>query len=126
MNQYTENCSVCDKEIPINEVFVFERKVYCRTHYTEAVNESLNKPVNFKVIPDFDIVQKPEHYHMYDMDTLTFLEQGFPPYVLRGFCTGSIIKYLQRYEFKNGMEDLKKAQFYMNKLVELEDKKSPQ
>lgn len=60
----------------------------------------------------------PEHYHRYDMDTITFLKQGFPPEVYKGFCIGNVIKYTQRYELKNGQEDLDKAAFYQKELVE--------
>lgn len=56
------------------------------------------------------------------MDTISFLEQGFKPEVLKGFCVGSAIKYIQRYELKNGLEDLKKARFYIDKLIEIMEK----
>lgn len=36
---------------------------------------------------------------------------------LEALCTGNIIKYLWRYENKNGLEDLKKASWYLNKLI---------
>ena len=39
-----------------------------------------------------------------------------------GFCVGSIIKYVQRYDLKNGVEDLKKARFYLDTLIELKEK----
>ena len=39
------------------------------------------------------------------------------PDQFRGYLKGNIIKYLWRYEWKNGLEDLKKAQFYMNRMV---------
>lgn len=70
----------------------------------------------------FDNVEKPKHYHSYKMDTLTFLKNGFPKEVLEGFCVGSIIKYVQRYDLKNGVEDLKKARFYLDTLIELKEK----
>jgi hypothetical protein len=38
---------------------------------------------------------------------------------LEPFCSANIIKYVFRYKKKNGLEDLKKAQFYLNKLIEL-------
>ena len=42
------------------------------------------------------------------------------------FLEGNIIKYVTRYKKKNGMEDLKKAQWYLNKLIETyEVKKEP-
>ena len=34
------------------------------------------------------------------------------------YLQGNIIKYLWRYRYKNGVEDLKKAQWYLNKLIE--------
>lgn len=35
-----------------------------------------------------------------------------------GFAEGNIIKYVTRYKDKNGVEDLKKARWYLNKLIE--------
>lgn len=34
-----------------------------------------------------------------------------------GFNLGNIIKYLWRADHKNGMEDLKKAQWYLNDMI---------
>lgn len=39
-----------------------------------------------------------------------------------GFAEGNIIKYVTRYKDKNGVEDLKKARWYINKLIEIEEK----
>ena len=36
---------------------------------------------------------------------------------LESFCAGNVIKYTYRYKEKNGLEDLKKAQWYLNKLI---------
>ena len=36
------------------------------------------------------------------------------------FLEGNIIKYVTRYEEKNGLEDLKKASWYLNRLIELD------
>ena len=40
------------------------------------------------------------------------------------YLQGNIVKYLWRYRYKNGVEDLKKAQWYLNKLIEVCDDKS--
>ena len=37
------------------------------------------------------------------------------------FLEGNVVKYVTRWRHKNGLEDLKKAQWYMNKLVEVND-----
>lgn len=34
------------------------------------------------------------------------------------FLEGNIIKYITRYKYKNGLEDLMKAQWYLAKLIE--------
>lgn len=117
-------CSVCDEELNINQVFHFEGVRYCRDHFIEANNkvDSSVKDLLTDDLGEFNPVQKPKHYHTYDMDTLEFLEYGFPPRILKGFCTGSVIKYTQRYELKNGLEDLEKAKFYLEKLIELSKK----
>lgn len=36
-----------------------------------------------------------------------------------GFCAGNVIKYVARYNHKgNPLEDLKKAQWYLNRLIQ--------
>ena len=39
-----------------------------------------------------------------------------------GYLEGNIIKYISRWKDKNGIEDLKKAQHYLQKLIETHDK----
>ena len=38
----------------------------------------------------------------------------------RGYFVGCITKYVERYHKKNGVEDLKKARHFLDKLIELE------
>lgn len=35
-----------------------------------------------------------------------------------GYLEGNVIKYVSRYKNKNGLEDLKKARHYLDKLIE--------
>ena len=37
-----------------------------------------------------------------------------------GFLEGNIVKYVTRYRNKNGVEDLRKAEFYLRMLIERE------
>ena len=41
-----------------------------------------------------------------------------------GFCEGSIIKYTCRYKQKGGIEDLKKAIWYIERLITIEEEKN--
>jgi len=38
-----------------------------------------------------------------------------------GFFEGNIVKYVVRWRVKNGVEDLKKARHYLDKLIELQE-----
>lgn len=42
---------------------------------------------------------------------------------VESFCTGNALKYLCRWNSKNGLEDLKKAQWYINKLIDIKEEK---
>lgn len=39
-----------------------------------------------------------------------------------GYLEGNIVKYVSRWKDKGGIEDLKKAQHYLQKLIETHDK----
>lgn len=68
-----------------------------------------------------DKVNHPAHYTAGEIEVIDMIEaMGDGP----AFCRGNIIKYLSRYKLKNGIEDLKKAQWYMARLVKIEEAKS--
>ncbi len=63
-----------------------------------------------------DNVNEPLHYTQGSIEVLDYIiAKDF------NFLEGNIIKYISRYKFKNGIEDLKKAQFYLNKLIDEEE-----
>ena len=58
----------------------------------------------------------PNHYKRGDIEVIDFiLDQNF------NYLEGNIIKYVSRYKDKNGLEDLKKAQWYLKRLTETLD-----
>ena len=40
-----------------------------------------------------------------------------------GYFAGNIVKYVSRYQDKGGLDDLKKAAHYLQKLIEIEEQK---
>lgn len=38
-----------------------------------------------------------------------------------GYLEGNVVKYVSRYKEKNGLEDLKKARHYLDKLIETQE-----
>ena len=49
------------------------------------------------------------------------MEEALGSDVVKGFCIGNAFKYLYRAKRKNGLEDLKKAQWYLNRVISMED-----
>ena len=64
-----------------------------------------------------DSVNHPAHYTRGGIECLDAIEASLTPEQYRGYLKGNIIKYLWRYEWKNGLEDVEKAQFYLNRLL---------
>lgn len=70
-----------------------------------------------------DNVNKPVHYQgkIECIDCIESATDGLQG--IEAFCTGNAIKYLYRWKKKNGIEDLKKAKWYIDKLLnEIRDK----
>jgi hypothetical protein len=61
-----------------------------------------------------DLINKPPHYLQGKIECIDYiLDQDF------GYLAGQIIKYVTRYRHKGTpVADLKKAQFYLNRLIE--------
>ena len=69
-----------------------------------------------------DNVNHPAHYMSNTgLETIDVIEAFTYDLVgLEAVCTANVIKYICRWKHKNGVEDLKKAQWYLNKLIEKE------
>lgn len=69
---------------------------------------------------------KPDHYHPEDDSGIhchhAQLAQMGAEYMV-GYHWGNIIKYVWRWQRKNGVEDLRKAAEHIRMLIELEEKK---
>jgi hypothetical protein len=64
-----------------------------------------------------DKVNHPEHYTHGGIETIDYLQAKMTQEQFEGYLVGNILKYVSRYPHKNGIEDLRKAQWYLNKLV---------
>lgn len=67
-----------------------------------------------------DNVNHPSHYTTGKIEVIDFIEDnlqdGFEYYL-----AGNILKYICRYKHKNRVEDLKKASWYLDKLVKIKE-----
>ena len=59
-----------------------------------------------------------QHYKGFKIEPLQYIEEN-----QIGFHEGNIIKYVSRWRQKDGLDDLKKAKFYIERLIELVEKR---
>lgn len=68
----------------------------------------------------FSLVDHPKHYVQGKYEVIDIILEAvkdLPPQ--QAVCVANIIKYILRYHYKNGLQDVKKAQWYMNKLINI-------
>lgn len=67
--------------------------------------------------PEHDAVNHPNHYCKGGVECLDAIKAALGD-KYEGFLAGNVLKYVYRYPDKNGVEDCKKARFYLDKLIE--------
>lgn len=137
---YERYCTTCgdykekwEKEEVSNNVFVNNK---CKSEYKSCTNCTYSGTPSYKYpccscdsdkshwvhiggdkigdntkTPDNPL--SPYHYSHLKIQPIDFITENN-----LGFCEGNILKYVCRWNYKNGVEDLKKAQVYLNKLIE--------
>ncbi len=60
----------------------------------------------------------PDHYKRGGIETFDYIQAKSMSY-----AQGNVIKYVSRYQYKNGLEDLQKAMWYLHKLIIEEEAK---
>ena len=70
-----------------------------------------------------DMVSHPKHYTQGGIECIDALKAAtVGKRGIEAVCVANVIKYLWRYEKKNGIEDIRKAKFYIERLLkELEE-----
>lgn len=70
-----------------------------------------------------DNINHPNHYTAGKVECIDALEAATEGLTgIKAVCTGNAIKYLWRWSRKGGVEDLKKANFYINHLIKILEK----
>lgn len=59
----------------------------------------------------------PTHYKG-TIECIDAIESTMSKEAYRGYLKGNVLKYMWRYEKKNGVEDLQKAEWYLKRLIE--------
>jgi len=76
-------------------------------YYTDTVKaevDVVNKPIHYNQNGSMECIQAIEAL-------ITTMDQKY------AYHAGAILKYLWRFEYKNGLEDLEKAEWYLQRLI---------
>ncbi len=68
-----------------------------------------------------DNVNHPSHYKTGKYECINVMEEVFGKEAVMNFCICNVFKYFYRSSRKNGIEDLRKAQNYLNKYFEIQE-----
>ena len=64
-----------------------------------------------------DVIDKPEHYNKGGIEAIDYIKQQLGK-DFSAYCEGNVHKYIHRYKYKNGVEDLRKARVYLEWLIQ--------
>lgn len=97
-------------------------KIGLRVSLADDIVTEKNKSSINEIKPD--MVCHPPHYNQGGIECIDAIKSAtVNKRGIEAVCVANIVKYIWRYEAKNGLEDVRKAQFYLNRLIkELEDK----
>ena len=88
---------------------------------TEFVVSEYVEP--FVSVEDSDPVNRPSHYTAGGIECIDAIKASMSTEAFLGFLKGNVQKYMWRYEKKVApVEDLKKAQWYLSKLIEEQER----
>lgn len=68
-----------------------------------------------------DTVNHPSHYTDGGIEAIEAIEAQLTAEEFRGYLKGNIAKYIWRERYKGGTESLKKARWYLDRLIDLDE-----
>lgn len=119
-----ENFIAWAKTLPYAEELLFydlentKAKEESKTSKAVATNISATESPTEKT--KYDSVNSPSHYASGGIECIDAMVAAYGVEAVKDFCKCNAFKYQWRFDKKNGDEDVRKAQWYQNKLMELE------
>lgn len=69
-----------------------------------------------------DKVNHPSHYADTKIEVIKYIQDKLSSEQFEGYCVGNVLKYVSRYRKKGGVEDLKKAEWYLKRIIKQKEK----
>ena len=107
----------CLMNKPVTKAEDIKESIYKNTITGALYHPNDHNLMDKQMFPKEDTVNHPPHYNKGGLEAIDYIEQqledGFADYL-----EGNVLKYIHRWRYKNGIEDLKKAEWYLKKLIE--------
>lgn len=121
----TDQCGYdLDMDEYINHIGIIEEKHYSKNMYRVHFSDNWwwypASLIEQHLVDDTeqDNVNSPSHYTKGGIECIDAIEASMTREAFLGYLKGNVQKYIFRYESKSKpVEDLKKAQWYLNKLI---------
>lgn len=91
-----------------------------RSNLNFMAHEYIHKPPKESDNEEFDNINHPEHYTEGKYECIDVMKEVLGFETVEDFCICNAFKYIWRHKKKNELEDLKKANWYLNKIIEWE------
>ena len=65
-----------------------------------------------------DMVNNPPHYNKHGIECIQAIRAALTDKEFRGYIKGNVLKYTWRENYKNKNQDLQKAKWYLDKLLQ--------
>lgn len=115
LNEYCRKCKNFDpgkKCYNQSQIETFLSDYYCHAFIPRSDMNKIKNTVNH-----------PSHYNQGKIECIDAIEAAtVGKKGIEAVCVANVIKYLFRYETKNGLIDVYKAQWYLQKLIEILEK----
>lgn len=118
--------AIVDKCFEVNtcDECEFEENEYCAKCAKPSYIPNAEIPNCYELFfgKSADVVNHPSHYETGKFECIDVMIETQGEEAVKNFCLCNAFKYLYRHNRKNGIEDVKKAKWYIEKYVELEEK----
>lgn len=94
-----------------------------RMKIAEEVDSALDKIMLKKSETECSKVNHPIHYNTGSIECIDAMVETQGKEAVMAFCVCNAMKYIWRHNSKNGVEDVRKAKWYIDKYLELYDEK---
>jgi len=66
---------------------------------------------------NFDMVHHPSHYANKGIEVIDYIRDTLTTAGFTEYCGGNVLKYVSRWRYKGGVEDLRKALVYLDWMI---------